>query len=261
MGWFGNAIRSVGRTIGKGVETVGRWTGNEKLEKAGRTLHGWCEEKSKVVARETSKTNEYNKELASIHDTKKINEILSSYSLGLQPQADLLEKNCINEVKMFFNEILTLLGESNEKGLQTSIRKLKKALKDIEKKVNGKIKKNLAKRISLDDIECLEILQLPSGPKKERQMLIFAKKVFSESLTMLSDEIKAVVIEQYDYLEEELQEKMDEIIAIAQKQHKEFKKIEELKNANEEEFEANKQKIEVAILACEYALENLEMAS
>jgi hypothetical protein len=261
MGWFGSAIRSVGRAIGKGAENVGRFIGSEKLENAGRTLQNWCQEKSEDVARETSKTNEYNKDTASVHDTKKINEILSSYSLGLQPQADLLEKNCINEVKLYFNEILTLLGETNEKSLQTSIRKLKKALKDTEKQVQGKIKNHLAKRVSLDDSECLEILELPSGLEKERKMLNFAKKVFSESLNMLSEEIKEVVADEYEYLEEELQGKMEEIIAIAQKQHEEFKKIEELKNANEEEFEANKQKIEAAILACEFALESLEKAS
>ena len=80
MGWFGERLRSVGRTIGRGVERFGQVTGIKSIENAGRKIQDICQETS----RRTGSSREYDQDTATVDETAHIAEILSSFSSGLR---------------------------------------------------------------------------------------------------------------------------------------------------------------------------------
>ncbi|TCT12838.1 hypothetical protein EDC18_1119 [Natranaerovirga pectinivora] len=207
MGLF----KLIGRAIGRGVENVGNFFGSERMSQAGRNIQNACAETSKKV----SETNEYDKESAPIHQTIIMNEILSSFSIGLQAQADAVERDCVAASQKYFDDLIKGL-DSKESGIKSN--RLKLTLKRVKSSITGSLKNHLAKRVSLDDIECLQILQMSSGKEKERAMKAFGGKVIKEGLYALAKEIKSIVKEQneeiQEFLEGVLETKEKELIAM-----------------------------------------------
>lgn len=261
MGWFGNAIRGLGRAIGRGVEKIGEVTGIEKIQQVGRGIQDACRQKTENLATAASEVEEYDKEKARIEETRRISEILSAYSLSLEDQADELERSCIKESREFFDKLIGYFEESHSKDLTVNTKRLKKAFKDIEKAIDGNIKKHMAKRVSIDDAECLEILKMAPGELKKRAMKRFGQQVFSESLNQLSDKIRDIIHEQEEYLSEVLEDHIQEVMNIAQTQYQEWEQIEELKNRDEAELKKQTESIEFRIQVCNYALEEMDKVS
>lgn len=208
MGFFGSICRAVGRKIGGAAEWVGEKTGWERLETIGSNLKYSCSETSKKV----SETREYDKQSASMNQTINISEILSSFSIGLQAQADTIEQNCVTESQRYFDDLIKTL-DSKKIGIKAN--RLKFTLNRVKSSINGSLKNHLAKRVSLDDRECLQILQMSAGKEKEHAMNAFGKKVINEALSLLSKQILHIVREQ----NEEIQEFLEDIL---EKQEKEL---------------------------------------
>lgn len=204
MGFF----KAIGRAIGKGVEKVGGFFGSEKIIQAGKNIQDACSETSKKV----SGTREYDKQSASVSQTVNMSQILSSFSIGLQAQADTIERNCVVESQRYFEDLISELDSSKS---YIKVNRLKATLNSVKSSINGSLKKHLAKRVSLDDSECLQILQMSVGRGKESAMNSFGKKVISEALNTLSEQIKNIIREQ----NEEIQEFLEDVL---EKQEKEL---------------------------------------
>lgn len=204
MGW----LKSIGRSIGRKVENAGRKWGIGIIEKAGKKIQDVCSETSRKV----SEMDEYDKERANMHQTVKMNEILASFSIGLQGQADSIEKNCISEVQAYYRELIKTIDKTNS---DIGTRRLKSSLREMKRSIDGSIKNHLAKRVSLDDRECLKILEMDSGKDKEIAMSKFGKKVISEALDTLSKEIANIANIQNDEIKDYLED-------LLEKQNKEF---------------------------------------
>ena len=82
--FFGSCVKSVGRVIGRGIEKVGEVTGSETLQNIGQGIQSACEDVSKY----TGETDRYDKERARLEETKRINMILTEFSLKLEKKAD-----------------------------------------------------------------------------------------------------------------------------------------------------------------------------
>lgn len=206
MGWFSSlcssvssvvssTVKAVGRGVGKIVEGTGEIIGSETLQRVGRGIQDACSETSRKV----SETREYDKQSASVNQTIIINEILSSFSIGLQAQADTIERNCVVESQRYFDDLIKEL-DSTKSGIKAN--RLKATLNSVKSSINGSLKKHLAKRVSLDDRECLQVLQMSAGKEKENVMHAFGKKVINEALNALSKQIADIVREQNEEIEE-----------------------------------------------------------
>ncbi|PRX23226.1 hypothetical protein BX659_1265 [Orenia metallireducens] len=256
MGWFGNIVRSVGRKVGKAVETVGEVFGSETIENAGRAIQDVCTETS----RQTGRTNEYDKERARVEETKRINKILIDFSNQLKDEMDELERKSIKESMSFFDNLMNEIEKQNKKGIiKINTRRINRYRNEIEKEIKGKLKSHLAKRVSLDDSECLKILKMPSGRDKEKKMDNFSRKVIREGLSHLSEDIKGIISEQRDYLENVLNDKMDEIIKSNEKKLSEFSEVESLMNSNQKGYESKKADVQLTIDISEFAINKLEI--
>lgn len=258
MGIWGKVCRAVGRGIGSVAESTGKFLGWERLETAGRNLKAMCAKEVENTSRKTAEEGSYDEEAASIAETNRMNKILSEFSLKLADYADDLEENAIKESSFYFNELIDILEDNKDKNtLKINTSKIKRNKLKIEKKISGSFKKHLSKRVSLDDSECLSILKLDAGEQKRKRMNLFGNKVLRESANNLCIDIKESLLEQQEYIEECLDDKMNELIRI---QHEMINKFDELEIAYEDgkdRIDEEKSKILSKVVICELALSSI----
>lgn len=208
--------KAVGRAIGRRIESVGNIIGNKTMSNAGRKIQEACAEE---VARERS----YEKDKANIYDTERLNEILVSFSEGYYQQATAYEEACIIRVNNYFDNIISLLedGDASDKiKNDVNLRRVKHSKSNIVKRINGAVKNPLAKRMSLDDAECLRILKMESGNAKKEAMTRFTQKIIGEALQNLSKQVREALDEQREWIEEYL-------VNLSEEQEKEFLNMQE----------------------------------
>lgn len=237
-----SGVKKVGRAIGSGIETFGRVIGSERMEQIGSNIKYMCTEVEEV-ARRTGETDSYDKETARLAETQRINKALSQFSLNLQEKADELEEGALEESRVYFNYLIEQLRESNDKNdIKININKIRRELLKIERSIKGSFKNHLAKRISIDDAECLNVLKMESGPEKELAMKKLGNKVLKEAREQLCDSIRESLIDEQEYIEEQIMDKIEEMIVSLKELSEKVNEFEELKQNDEEKIELEKAK-------------------
>lgn len=193
MGLF-SWVKSVGRWAGEKIENFGNAIGSEKISKFGRSIQDACSEK---ISKEVS----YDRREANIHTTERLNEVLVSFSEGYLQRCIALENAAIREVEYYYDELIDLVEQAPEKASRSAnIKALKNAKSRIAKNIRGGVKEPLAKRMSIDDSECLKILKMDAGSEKRKAMNLFSDKVIYEALQNLSRKVR----EELDEYSEEI---------------------------------------------------------
>lgn len=204
MGFLGGLVRAIGRTVGRGVEKVGDFFGSDKISDIGLNLQMACAEK---VASEKS----YDKKEANIYTTNRLNEVLVSFSEGYFQYATALERKCIRLVEDYCAELIKPIENAPDNVYSAAdIKVLKRGVSRIAKTISGAITEPLAKRMSLDNSECLRILKMDSGIEKKQAMTNFSKKVIKESLNSLANNVRKALTDQTRNIEEYLSSKSEE---------------------------------------------------
>lgn len=200
MGFFGRLIRSAGRVIGRGVEKVGEFFHSETIQNAGRRIQDACRE----TASSTGRQREYDRDTATERETQQSAAILSSFSLGLNSQAESIEVAAKQTVNQYFD---TLIGAiQGAMGNGALVRSLKSQKKIVSANVDGKLRDVLAKRVALTDSECNKILKMSAGSAKEKAMDNFGHKVIREGLDTLAKSVSNSLDMIYDMISNELDE-------------------------------------------------------
>ena len=214
MGWFGSICRSIGMALGKGVESVGNFLGSDKIAEVGRNIQYACAEK---VAEERS----YKKETANIYSTDRLNEILVSFSEGYYQQATDIENACIENVKNYYGDIIQMLKQASKTTkIDSNLKRLEREKSRIGNHIHGAIKDQLAKKMSLDNTQCLEILKMDAGEEKREAMTRFSQKIISEALDNLSKQVRRTLDEQMEWIE-------DYLINMSEEQERAFSALKE----------------------------------
>lgn len=208
MGLFsgiGSFVRAAGRTLGRGVEKVGNYFGSETLRSVGRSIQDACTDR---IASEKS----YNKSEADIYTTDRLNEILLSFSEGYFQQAKVIEKECIQLVGEYYDKLIALVENAPTYTSYSvaNLKALKKEKSKIAKTITGSINNPLAKRMSLDDGECLKILKMDSGTQKKLAMTEFTSKVINEALNNLLENIRETLNSQLEGIQDYFNNIMEE---------------------------------------------------
>ena len=252
FGFFSGAVRSIGSGLGRFVEKVGDWTGSETLQNIGQSIQSAC----KDVSKDTGETDGYEKESARLDETKKINMILTEFSLKLEKKADEIENTAINESKVYFKELISELNQTKANtGINVS--RIKRTMSTIEREIKGNLKTYISKRVSIDDSECLEVLKLDAGPRKEIEMKKFSENILQEGLKNLVKDINVVIKEQNDILTDVIGEKLEDIKFNLDKEIKEFKLLEDSKSKTEEEVNQIKDELIAKIKLSKACIDSL----
>ncbi len=258
MFFFGSIGRAIGRFVGGCAEKIGEATGWTRLEEAGRNLKERCAKEIESTSRQTSEQDSYDNEAASIAETNRMNKILSEFSIKLADYADSLEENAIKESSLYFNELVSILEDNKGKStLKINTSKIKRNKIKIEKQIRGSFKKHLSKRVSLDDHECLSILKLDAGIKKKNAMSNFGNRVLKEAAYNLCSDIEDSLLEQQEYIEECLDEKMEEFIMIQSQMMDKLDNLEQAYEEGKDKIDGEKNNILFKLAICELALSNI----
>lgn len=253
-----SGFKAIGRVVGSGIAKVGRAIGSERIEQFGSNLKDMCTEVNNV-ARKTGETDRYDKERARLIETQRINEALSQFSLNLQKQADELEEGALEESRVYFEYLIEeLRATSDINNMKININRIKRGLLKIEKSIKGSFKNHLAKRISLDDQECLKVLKLEAGSEKEQAMKRLGNKVLKEAREQLCDSIKECLIDQQEYIDDQIIDKMNEMILNLKDLSTKVTEFESLKQNNEGQIEMEKVKCILKLQIVDVALGILE---
>ena len=186
------------------MEKIGDAIGSYNLSSFGMSLKEACTDQ---VASEKS----YDKSVANIYTTERLNEILVSFSEGYSQQATMIEKECCRLVEQYYDELICLIENTHGYAKnEVSLKALKAGKGRISKTIMGAIKEPLSKRMSLDDSECLNILKMDSGVEKKGAMTRFTQKVIKEALNNLSKTVIASLNDQSDDIGEYLNEILEE---------------------------------------------------
>lgn len=198
------AIKAIGRGIGRGVEKVGDFFGSSTISVLGMKIQDACAEK---IGSEKS----YQRESANIYTTDRLNDILVSVSDGYFKQATSLEDRCIEYVEKYYDVLFQMIEDAPELSYnKANLQALKRGKNRIKQNITGGLKEPLAKRMSLDDSECLKILKMESGSEKTKAMSSFSQKVITEALNNLAEKVRLSMNEQLEDIEDYLENISDE---------------------------------------------------
>lgn len=149
------------------------------VKKVASTVRGWLSDTSEKIGERES----YNSSSSSVADTINISEILTEFTMKTRDQTDLIEEKVIDEIDDYFNDL-----EYEVQGkIDTSI--FRSSLKDTKREIKGVLKKNISSKISIDNYDCREILEMPKGQSKTQRMAEFQKKVINEAVEELEKKL------------------------------------------------------------------------
>lgn len=207
---------SVGSALGRGIEKVGNIIGSERVSNFGRNIQDACAEK---IASEKS----YDRREANTYTTDRLNEILVSFSEGYLQQANQIENACVREIEIYYDHLIDTI-ENAASGVtynKANLKALKNGKKRISKSIIGGIKNPLARRMSIDDPECLAILKMDAGNEKQRKMTNFSQKVIREALDNLSKHVR-------ESLDDQTEDIQDYLSNVSEEQERERNALREL---------------------------------
>lgn len=222
MGFF----RALGRAIGRVVENVGDVIGSTTISDLGWKIQDACAEK--VVSEKS-----YDKKEANIYTTDRLNEILVSFSEGYLQNATFYEKECIRLVEEYYDKLIGIIENAPGGAYSAAnLKALKNGKKRIAKTITGGIREPLAKRMSLDDSECLNILKMDAGAEKKNAMKNFTQKVTKEALENLANNVR-------ESLNDQTEDIQDYLNSISEEQAKTMQALKERfdKMVNDNELE------------------------
>lgn len=132
-------------------------------------------------------SSSYNSRSSSVADTINISEILTEFTMKTRDQTDRIEEQVIDEIDDYFDDL-----EYEVKGkIDTNI--LRGSLKDTKREIKGVLKKHISSKISIDNYDCCEILEMPKGQAKTQKMAEFQRKVINEAVDVLEKKlVKAI---------------------------------------------------------------------
>ncbi len=204
-------------------------------------------------------TAAYDSETASILETKKINDILSTFAIKLEKKADKLEILCIKESGKYFENFIEGISKLNgSNGIKINVNSIKRDFDKITNDSKGSFKKYLAKRVSIDDDECLEILKLDEGEDKKLKMKKFGGKVLKEAKEQLCDNIQKTLDSQGQYISEELNAEINNAISKLANMNSGLKELEGLKLSGELDMSLAKAEFISHIVGIDSTLELLK---
>lgn len=253
MGFFSFIGDLVGRAVESIGDKIGDVTGWYGISDVGMAIQDVCSE-------EIGQEKSYEKSSANICTTERLNETLVSFSKKYLEHSEKLERECAQKIEQYFDELIKTLETSfKDKQCVVQLRQIRNNKSKIKKMINGSVKEPLAKRMSLDDAECLKILKLDSGTEKKEKMKKFSNKVFCEALDNLSQRVKKVLDEQTEDIEDALWNYLDTKDKEVKNVKKQYDDILKMGNGKSEDIQRNCMKPLLLLKEIEAVQNNLQV--
>lgn len=163
-----NGAKKVGNALGRGVEKIGQVVHSSTIENAGFRLQSACD----------FGYTSWN-DSSSVSQTVDVHKELNAVIQSIQPSASNCEAGLIN---ILITEIGEILDNFMELTPCPELNRLKESYSsDIQAQLSGQVMKLIQPRLSLDDGECLKILEIRDDTERKKKAEDFKAKVLSEA--------------------------------------------------------------------------------
>lgn len=221
---------------------------------------GWDFIKNVLDNTGLEKTKSVNVDDCDVSDISEINSIFNKFVSSIESEVDYIEEKIKEELYYYLDEVIDFLEEKKKIFRTDSIvLRSSKQINRLKEKIDGKLKREVSKRISLDNPECKRIIRMQPGNKKSEKLKLFFERTISESINELVKFIRENIEELFDDIEFSIDMKLDEIESNLLNQIEKIKNIEE---SNNENIDTNIKIITEAVFLLElsnYVLEEFEM--
>lgn len=175
------AVSSFCGSVWEGVKSIG----SSIVSGIGRVFGIGDEE-----AEETGRQRRYNRDTASIEETVRVNNSLSSLKNKAGDIA-IEEENKICDVgdKVFDILVDEIYRINVYCHLQLPVNEIRHQSRATIRSIRGTISRDINPKLSIDNSDCLEILKMNEGSDKAEAMKKFIRKSMKESLKNLKDKI------------------------------------------------------------------------
>lgn len=143
---------------------------------------------------------------SSLENFDRIIQIFTDFKEQVHIEAVEVEKAVEDEVNYYVEELHDILGDNDGKVTKygINIKRIERQIDKIASRVKGTIDNELSKKVSLDNLECKEIIKMIPGAKKETAMSDFLKKSVNSALEECCFVIHSSLDEIYDDVETEI---------------------------------------------------------
>lgn len=263
---FWNLVKIAGEVVGdiiidslervtEGFEKASKWVNNlgnssnsyDNTENYQQTMQSFDEgvaefNKSKEeVSKDIEKQEAFYVDSASTYEVNHMSQVLSNITFQLADKFDNIENNAIEYTKGYFDRFVYALEDLNSQiDLGINSKKIKRELKSSLRTVQGILKENLARKISIDNYECCRVLEMEQGASKKNEIERFQQKVLQEALTEFCDKLEDILEEQQIYIQDEVNEKLDININQLKMMVRDLAELEENKAKDSKKLEMQK---------------------
>lgn len=141
-------------------------------------------------AEETGRRRRYDRDTASIEETLKVNNSLSSLKNKAGEMAVEQENQFCEIGEKIFNGLVDEIYRINERcGLKLPVNEIRHKSQATIRSIRGTISRDINPKLSIDNSDCLEILKMNEGSDKAEAMKKFIRKSMKESYKSLKDKI------------------------------------------------------------------------
>lgn len=169
-----SGVKKAGNAIGQGIEKMGRAIHSKAIENAGFNLQCACD----------FGYTSWN-EGSSVSRTVDVHKELNKVTESIGPSAAYAEKSiidiCIAEVGEILSKFITLTDCSDLSRLNENYQS------EIQAALSGQVMKYIQPRLSLDDKECKEILEIYDDAERKKKADEFKAKVLAEAERKFKD--------------------------------------------------------------------------
>lgn len=200
----------------------------------------------------TGREDSYDPEKARMEETIRINNILTTFRLDVESKSDRLEQEVLDMARESLDRTIQYLATINEKSyggrkLNLNLQRVQRENRKTEDMIRGFIKKEVQKKVSLDNAKCLEILKMPAGAQKEREMTAYADSVLKQALNALTKKIETSMNKQCDNLLEQIQDRMEQVTSQVNEKVAKSLEISKMKEADEAKLQMEQSRIKYAV--------------
>lgn len=143
---------------------------------------------------------------SSVEDIDKIQLIFEDYRRQVHREASRIEEAVYDEVAYYIEELNSILSRERKLLDKYKIRtkQIEKAIERLLKNIDGNIDKMICRKVSLDNPECRNVLQMIPGAKKEQAMSVFLNKSLKEALNQYCVDFRQNLADLFEEVEEEI---------------------------------------------------------
>lgn len=192
-------------------------------------------------------------ENSSAEDTMNLNSVLLNYRKKVKDETRPIEENVKEACKEVFSSICDSVDFANSKFQIYKADSLKRRLDDITEAIDGIFEKHVAKRISLDDETCTDILKMMPGELKGQRMAELKEAVLKEAIDDICIKINKFEEDIFDSMEISANSRLEGMEKLLLDKNAKFNEI------SQNSVDVNK-KIELARIKSYYILSLIDLA-